>query len=54
MKGNEMNDAFENPLAHNRDESLQEYERQIAEGYCNEILNKLDVGDSDIRKQSPK
>ena len=34
-----------NPLAHNRDESLREYERQIAEGYCNEILNKLDVGE---------
>ena len=26
------------PLAHNRDESLYDYERQIAEGYCNEIL----------------
>lgn len=34
-----------NPLAHNRDESLREYERQIAEGYCNEILNALDVGE---------
>lgn len=34
-----------NPLAHNRDESLREYERQIAEGYCNEILNKLNVGE---------
>ena len=33
-----------NPLAHNRDESLREYERQIAEGYCNEILNTLNVG----------
>ena len=29
------------PLAHNRDAVLQEYERQIAEGYCNEILNAL-------------
>ncbi len=28
-----------NPLAHNRDDSLYEYERQIAEGYCKEILN---------------
>jgi hypothetical protein len=27
-----------NPLAHNRDESLQEYERKTAEGYCEEIL----------------
>jgi hypothetical protein len=27
-----------NPLAHNRDESLYDYERQIAEGYCKEIL----------------
>ncbi len=30
------------PLAHNRDEVLQEYERQIAEGYCNEILTTLE------------
>lgn len=30
-----------NPLAHNRDESLHEYERQIAEGYCKEILEKI-------------
>ncbi len=29
------------PLAHNRDEVLQEYERQMAEGYCNEILTIL-------------
>ena len=29
------------PLAHNRDESLREFERQIAEGYCNEILDTL-------------
>ena len=27
-----------NPLAHNRDQSLYDYERQIAEGYCKEIL----------------
>jgi uncharacterized LabA/DUF88 family protein len=27
------------PLAHNRDDALYEYERQIAEGYCKEILN---------------
>lgn len=26
------------PLAHNRDEALYDYERQIAEGYCKEIL----------------
>lgn len=26
------------PLAHNRDESLYDYERQIVEGYCKEIL----------------
>lgn len=37
-----------NPLAHNRDESLREYERKIAEGYCEEILNKLNVGEKDI------
>ena len=30
-----------NPLAHNRDESLHEYERKIAEGYCEEILTIL-------------
>ena len=29
------------PLAHNRDGHLREYERQIAEGYCNEILDTL-------------
>jgi hypothetical protein len=27
-----------NPLAHNRDQALYDYERQIAEGYCREIL----------------
>jgi hypothetical protein len=27
-----------NPLAHNRDELVNDYERQIAEGYCKEIL----------------
>ena len=26
------------PLAHNRDEVLHDYERQLAEGYCKEIL----------------
>lgn len=31
-----------NPLAHNRDESFREYELQIAEGYCKEILAKLE------------
>lgn len=31
-----------NPLAHNRDESFREYELQIAEGYCREILDKLE------------
>jgi len=30
-----------NPLAHNRDESLYEYERQTAEGYCKEILTVI-------------
>ena len=28
-----------NPLAHNREEALQEYELKIAEGYCEEILD---------------
>lgn len=31
-----------NPLAHNRNNVLQEYERQIAEGYCKEILTTLE------------
>jgi hypothetical protein len=30
-----------NPLAHNRDEAIYDYERQIAEGYCKEILNLI-------------
>ncbi len=30
-----------NPLAHNRDRSLYEHERQIAKGYCKEILELL-------------
>jgi hypothetical protein len=29
------------PLAHNRDESLENYERKQAEGYCEEILKTL-------------
>ena len=35
-----------NPLAHNRDESLYDYERQIAEGYCKEILTL--IGQSEV------
>jgi hypothetical protein len=31
-----------NPMAHIRDEVIQEHERQIAEGYCQEILYKLE------------
>lgn len=30
-----------NPLAHNRSDSLLDYEQQIAEGYCKEILGLL-------------
>jgi hypothetical protein len=30
-----------NPLAHNRDEALYDYERQVAEGYCKEILANI-------------
>jgi len=30
-----------NPLAHNRDQVLYEHERQIAEGYCKEILELI-------------
>jgi len=30
-----------NPLAHNRDQALYEHERQIAKGYCEEILEVL-------------
>jgi len=35
-----------NPLAHNRDQSLYGYERQIAEGYCKEILAILEKDES--------
>jgi len=31
-----------NPLAHNRDEAIYDYERQIAEGYCKEIIRMLE------------
>jgi hypothetical protein len=30
-----------NPLAHNRDEAIAEYERRIAQGYCMEIRSLL-------------
>ena len=30
-----------NPLAHNREEALQEYELKTAEGYCEEILDAI-------------
>jgi hypothetical protein len=30
-----------NPLAHNRDAVLQDFELQIAEGYCNEIVSTI-------------
>ena len=30
-----------NPLAHNRDDVISDYERQIAEGYCKEILQYI-------------
>lgn len=30
-----------NPLAHNRDQSLYEHEKQIAKGYCEEIIETL-------------
>jgi len=30
-----------NPLAHNRDDVISDYERQIAEGYCKEILQRI-------------
>jgi hypothetical protein len=32
-----------NPLAHNRDDVLHDYERQITEGYCKEILEVLQL-----------
>jgi len=35
---NQLLAKIRTPLAHNRDESLEGYERQIAEGYCKEIL----------------
>lgn len=30
-----------NPIAHNREESLHDYEIQTAEGYCNELINLI-------------
>lgn len=33
-----------NPLAHNRDQALYDYEQRIAEGYCREILATLEQG----------
>ncbi|MEA3357058.1 MAG: Swt1 family HEPN domain-containing protein [Patescibacteria group bacterium] len=36
---NQLLAKIRNPLAHNRDDALDEYERQIAEGYCKEILS---------------
>jgi hypothetical protein len=30
-----------NPIAHNRDDVLQDFERQTAEGYCKEILTVI-------------
>jgi len=30
-----------NPLAHNRDDVISDYERQLAEGYCKEILQLI-------------
>lgn len=32
-----------NPLAHNRDDVISDYERQIAEGYCKEILQRINI-----------
>ena len=37
----QMLTKMRNPLAHNRDKVLYDYERQIAEGYCNEILTLI-------------
>lgn len=34
-----------NPLAHNREQALYEYERHIAKGYCEEILEVLRVAE---------
>jgi len=35
-----------NPFAHNRDEVVYDYERQIAEGYCQEILAVIKQADA--------
>lgn len=37
----QMLTKMRNPLAHNCDKVLYDYERQIAEGYCNEILTLI-------------
>jgi len=39
-----------NPLAHNRDKALYDYERQVAEGYCKEILTILESVEGSISK----
>lgn len=38
-----------NPLAHNRDNILRDYERQVAEGYCKELLATIDSYQSNTR-----
>jgi hypothetical protein len=37
----ELLSRIRNPLAHNRDQTLYDFERQIAEGYCKEIVEKI-------------
>ncbi|MEI6135344.1 MAG: Swt1 family HEPN domain-containing protein [Desulfomonile sp.] len=37
----ELLSRIRNPLAHNRDQTLYDFERQIAEGYCKEIIEKI-------------
>ncbi|HEV3038465.1 MAG TPA: AAA family ATPase [Candidatus Angelobacter sp.] len=32
-----------NPIAHNRSDALPDYDKDLAEGYCKEILNKLEL-----------
>ncbi len=42
----QMLSKIRNPLAHNRDQALYDYERQAAEGYCKEIFTILEEYDS--------
>lgn len=43
-----------NPLAHNREEALQEYELKIAEGYCEEVLDAMRERDTHNKNEEDR